>query len=307
MGNALIPIGPILLIAVWAARLCRGKPTTPAPPPGPGTRWVNRPIPAWLWAQLLYPFFAVVALATVPRLALWAVPTAFLYFPWMTARGAARAGWIGGARRLAALALFVCRKDRKGGPWLAAALGLCARRRHRERDAQRIIAALDALPAPVRGAALAARGLVAASRGQVEEARDLLRSIEHLDPRITPAVARKAARDWLAADAAARGDWQEAARLGCAPGPRSRAVRSLGLAARRLAGAPDAPGDLRLRLAWLSWPSGRRRITSGGVRPGSPSSRPLHPRQPPPAPRRDLRSWREHPSARPRWRPNRVA
>jgi hypothetical protein len=260
---AVIPIAPAVWVALWALRAANKGPGGPPPPEGPRTPLRRRHVPAWVWAQLAYPLLltwaASLARASGPLAAPLALLLALvLYLPWASSRAAARLGWIGGARQLARLAFFVLGRDRAGGPWLAAALALSRRRAHDERAAQVIVARLDSLFVPTRGAAIAARGLVAASRGHLDEARDLLASVAHLDPRLAPPVARKIARDWLLADAAARGDWPAAARLGRAPGPRSRAARLLGLAARRLAGAPDAPGDRALRLAWLLAPRRRR-------------------------------------------------
>lgn len=257
----MIPVAPLVWFAIWAMRR-RGGPASAPPPDGPATRLLQRSIPTWFWVHLLYPFLLAPVLILVRgavSMALVLAALTVLYFPWSWARLVARAGWIRGARLFGWLALFTCRKDRKGGPWLAAALALCARRRHDEKAAQRIAEGAARVPAPVRGATLAALGLVAASRGHREEARDLLRSIALLDPRITPAAARRVARDWLAADAAARGDWPEVMRLGEAPGPRSRALRFLSLAARRLAGTGKVPSDRWLRMAWILAP--RRRAT----------------------------------------------
>ncbi|HSM93913.1 MAG TPA: hypothetical protein VLT47_13605, partial [Anaeromyxobacteraceae bacterium] len=238
----MIPIGPLVGIAVWAAlRNREGGGTARGPAPdGPAATLAQRPVPSWFWAHCGY---AVVAAIALTQLGAWAAPPfVVLYAPWLLALGAARLGLVRPARLLGDLALFAFRKDPAGAPGFAGALALARRRVHDERWAARLVAGLDRLPVPVRGAALAARGLVAASRGHVEEARDLLGSVEHLDPRITPRPVRRIARDWLAADAAARGRWDEVERLARIAGPRSRAVRLLGLVARRLRGGGDAPG-----------------------------------------------------------------
>lgn len=255
MIPAIVPLVAMLLL-----RASRGRSEDPAPvrPDGPATPVLQRPIPAWVWMQLGYPLVLVIVRGAGGDAV--AIPLAVvLYLPWLLARGAARLGLALPARLLAWLARFTFSADPRGAGSLAAALALVHRRAHDEELARRLIARLDGLPGPVRGAQIAARALVAVSRGHADEARDLLRSVDHLDRRITPRAARGLAREWLAADAAARGDWPEVVRLACAPGVRPRRVRFLGLIGRRLAGGPGAPGDLRLRLAWLVTP--RRRAT----------------------------------------------
>lgn len=113
--------------------------------------------------------------------------------------------------------------------------------------------------APLGSGAIAAAAATAAARGDREGARALFRSVGALDPQASTEVAKHAAAEWLAADAAARGAWDEVVEIG---GDLLRAGRSAWLLAnvgKRLLGRPDAPGRHALLQSWLLAP--RRRHT----------------------------------------------
>ena len=97
----------------------------------------------------------------------------------------------------------------------------------------------------LRGAGIVALGLLAAEQDDRPAARALLRVIDSMDPKLCPDQATRVAREWLAADAAERGDWGEVRALSeGAPQGVSGTTRLLGLVA-----------DRRQRSAVLSTPA----------------------------------------------------
>src|SRR5690606_1070600 len=108
---------------------------------------------------------------------------------------------------------------------------------------------------------IVAAGLLAASRGDREGARDILLGAEDFEADVAPKAARQVANEWLVADAAARGDWIAVIRRGALPGQATAYTRFLARAAARIRGqaAPGeaVPTDLGLWLSWLLVP-GRR-------------------------------------------------
>ena len=159
-------------------------------------------------------------------------------------------------------------RDPVGGSVLAGALALLRRRPPREARIEELRALLS--DAPLRGAGVVAAGLLEAAAGDRRAARKLLLSIDDLDPEVVPPRARAIAIDWLVADAAREGRWDEVveqARLSPAP---CRTTRLLCECAQRLAGDWVAPGDLWR--AWLLAP--RRHITFSLVRRALAASAP---------------------------------
>ncbi|MGB8931962.1 MAG: hypothetical protein WCC48_12005, partial [Anaeromyxobacteraceae bacterium] len=100
----MIPIGPIIGLALWSA--LKNRPVgAPAPAPdGPAAPIHQRPVPPWFWAHCAFAVIAAIALTEVGLRA--APPLVVLYLPGLLARGAARLGLAGPARLLASLALF---------------------------------------------------------------------------------------------------------------------------------------------------------------------------------------------------------
>jgi len=111
---------------------------------------------------------------------------------------------------------------------------------------------------PLGDGEIAATALLAAARGDVVTARELLRSLTMI-VEDHPAV-RELAGEWLACDAAERGAWAElvgdAVRLRWPATPLTYLLE--GIAARR-AEAPGAPGAIELWARWALAP--RRRVT----------------------------------------------
>lgn len=111
---------------------------------------------------------------------------------------------------------------------------------------------------PLRGGAIAAAASVASARGDRGGARALFRSVRALDPRACTPFARHVASEWLAADAAERGAWEEVLAIGDDPAFAGPAARLLAGVAKRLLGRPGAPGRHALLRLWLLAPRRRR-------------------------------------------------
>lgn len=194
------------------------------------------------------------------------------------------AGLVRPSYYLSLLARASWERDRDGGKVVAAALALL----HRAHDP----ALATWLEGKIHGAAgaglggIVASGLLAASRGDRAGARDTLIGADAFDPDLAPVAARRAANDWLVADAAGRGDWITVMRRGVQPGQDTAYTRFLARAAARirgeaLAGEPN-PTDFGLWVSWL-WVPGRKYL-----RPlldqARAAPRVLHQRKPPPPP-----------------------
>jgi hypothetical protein len=104
-----------------------------------------------------------------------------------------------------------------------------------------------------------AAGLLAALRGERQQARCLLLIADARTQRFTPRKARAIARDWLVADAARSGDWREVIRLGRRGRLSVRWSYAMARIAERLIGDPHACRDWLLWLCFLMAP--RRRMT----------------------------------------------
>jgi hypothetical protein len=144
-------------------------------------------------------------------------------------------------------------RDPRGGATLAAAWALLRRRTFDAELASWVERRLgdggDGAGPPLRGAGIVAIGLVAAARGDLDGARTLLRSVRELDPLANPPAARRIALDWLVAEAASRGAWDEVAREGRHEGA-GRTATLMALVADRLLGRVPAAPAWRL---WLGW------------------------------------------------------
>lgn len=245
----------------------------------------SRDAPAPLrWLRVLRIVLLPVALGLCVALAggmLWAAPAlainAAVLLPWPLAR------WVLiplGLPRLAfwtvSIADWTFVADRRGGAALAGAWALC---RARERDDEaaawleerlneapapveegedpRKLRASDASFHPLRGAGIAAAAMLASYRGDLEGARALFESVAMLDERACPPVARRVAKRWLAADAAARGDWEKVAELSADGMVEGRDLGLLGAIARRLLDARAAIGEAPRWAAdvalWIYW------------------------------------------------------
>lgn len=200
------------------------------------------------------------------------VVLAALFMPWTVARSLLiPRGMPRAARWVASLSTRTWGNDTIGGGLVAAAWAVLRRQRHdpaapgqtsehaisatiawieRERDGQPMLRASHVL----------ATGLLAAARGDLESARLLLTSVTELAPNTTPRTVRALAREWLVADAAARGKWDLAALLAREPRAHSRTLRLLAAVSARLAGWDRASPPWLLWLLWLHAPHRRHTL-----------------------------------------------
>lgn len=225
----MIPVGPIILAVLAATRAASGEKVGPS-----GKGWF---LLQWWFA----PFFVLWGWMLVDAgHAPWGVALAalgvVLLVPWPLARaitiplGWPRATWV-----LAVLADWTWGLDRGGGAYCAAVIAF--RRRPTPQGAAFLVKREAKLVRP-GGALPAALGLLALHHGDVDGARALFATERHYDPWKTPRLARCIAREWLAADMAARGAWNE---LAAFDGGRSRACFFLARCARRLVAAATPP------------------------------------------------------------------
>jgi len=174
------------------------------------------------------------------------------------------------------LAAFVARRavpwlgqDRDGRAALAAAMAL-HRRRVIAVDLVAWVEARIGEAQPLAGAG----GLMRAARGDGDGARALLASVAWLAPGWSPSPAAAVAHEWLAAEAASRGDWALVRDL---PGPNTATGAFLRLVAARRLGEPVP--DARLRAAWRR---ARRRDALRPLLDTAPARAPAAPPSPPP-------------------------
>lgn len=136
-----------------------------------------------------------------------------LSFPWTLTRWVLiPLGWPRAAHRFGTMAMASWGGDPQGGAALAGVWALLHARNPSPEDRAWVETKLDACT-PLRGAGILAHGLLAASRGDLETARVLCRSVSLLDKRIAPRLARKLALEWCLADAAAHGRWRDVLEL----------------------------------------------------------------------------------------------
>lgn len=200
-------------------------------------------------------------------------------------RGVARLGLVRTAATLAHLCRGSFEHDRRGGVALAGALALLARKQHDERLATWLEGQLGK-PGGLGAAGVVAAGLIAASRGQRDAARDLMHNAGSFAAERAPQVARTLANEWLVADAAARGDWATVMRLGVRPDVMSPQTRFLAFAAARVRREPliGEPSATDAGLRWLWWRSPDHARNRPLLLQALASPRLLHPRRPPPPP-----------------------
>ena len=267
----MIPFGAIAA-GILAARMLAGRQggVVARPVRTPRARWM-----ILLWAIVL-PIWGILGLALVlggfTAAAGGVVGSALvlllpLFFPWAFARhvfvplGMPRAAYF----TVAALPDWAWMRDPRGGAVLAGAWALLRQRRPDATRADWLERKLSSATdhKALAGAGVAASGLLAAARGDLEGARAILTSVRLVDPKATPKAARRIALDWLLADAASRGHWKAVADLRLETDA-SRSVRLCADIARRLLGDALAPSKARIWLGWALAP--HRRATLPLVR-----------------------------------------
>jgi len=211
----MIPIGPIIwLVARGLQQKNRGG-GAPAKPIE-----VKPFVIVWVLAVLVE--LGVDALyGTTGTIVFFCLASPFL-FPWSVTRLVfIPLGWGHPALHLSKLAGLV-ENAKSAGPAFAAAAALSRSHRHDERLAERIVKMATrtdadvgklglrhypAQPASMNAAAVAALGFVAASRGDRDRARLLLRTALDFPRSRTPAAITRLCLDWLAAEAYDRRDY----------------------------------------------------------------------------------------------------
>ncbi|WP_428261706.1 hypothetical protein [Haliangium sp.] len=215
------------------------------------------------WCLLVVLTF-VMAVGVLLGQYLLAPPLAFglvALMPWTVTRFALiPLGLVGPSRWCSSLAGWTWNHDRRGGGLVAAAWALSRKRpSHPALPAliERVDDALRSATGAMQASQVLAAGLLAATRGDQASARAMLESVDEIGPNTTPRTVHALAREWLVADAAARGDWERVTELARGPRARTRATRLLGAVGARLSGGRGAG-----RWLWLRWLlSPRRRHT----------------------------------------------
>jgi hypothetical protein len=125
-----------------------------------------------------------------------------------------------------------------------------------------------------RGAMLLGEGLLLTLRGDLAGARSVLRAVDALHPAFTQPALRRIARDWLVADAAALGSWDEVIERGVRSPRKTRWSYAVGRMAQRLTGDVAAPHRVTLVALFIvaprriaTWSLLRRALKVPGARP----------------------------------------
>ncbi len=188
----------------------------------------------------------------------------YLLFPaWIARTVFAPLGFVRLACFTAALSRVEWRRDKPGGPAMIAAWALA----QQDKPWPSTIAWVEKKLAPagraLQGSGVVAFGLLEAAKGRLPEAREWLDSVLMFDPRVAPVQVRVVAAEWLATDAAARGDWKRVKAISDnKKWPGSSTLTLLGALAGRILGEA-LPTNAGLWFWWLLAP--RRMWTRGFV------------------------------------------
>lgn len=272
------------LLLVLSFRVSVSDDASRALDPGSGwarvTLWWTANVLAILFLGVMLPLrlFTIVVVLMLPVLLPWPFTRALLV----------PLGWVRATYHAARLSSLEWRRDRQGGAAFAGAWALLQQAEPSAADRRWLQAKIEQAPA-LTPAHLGALGLLAASRGDLEEARAFLGAVGLFDDRITDPLLLQRALDWLVADAAADGRWSEViAHTERAQELSPEALLVAGVA-RRIVGRPDAPSDEQLQLLWERVPFLRRPdrglLTLARRRsPAQATHTPLHPDTPSPGP-----------------------
>lgn len=277
----MIPVGAILAVVVLGLRALNAaqnrtdSPTTQAAAAvpisrGSSTFWQDSGAAGTIVFQLILGGTAMglisVGLETGSGVALTVGLIAFyLLFPaWIARSVLAPLGFVRLAYLTALLSRVEWRRDKPGGPALIAAWALA----QQEKPWPSTIAWVEQRLAPskkaLQGSGVVAFGLLEASKGRLEAAREWLDSVLMFDPRVAPPHVRVVAAEWLATDAAARGDWKRVKAIADnKKWPGSSTLTLLGALAGRMLGQ-SLPTNAGLWFWWLLAP--RRLWTRGFVK-----------------------------------------
>jgi hypothetical protein len=227
---------------------------------------LNVTITLWMFlVPACWAFFVYGIPARDPlRVAIGSVFVVLLFPWWVCRRVVIPLGLPRVAYAVAWLSRITWRSDRPGGPAFAAALALLRARRPSRKVIDLLERTLRRRERCLQPSGVAATALLEAAKGNLAEARALFESLGRFDERLLPPTLLRTAAEWLAAEAAAEGDWQRVYEEGVGGGARrSRAVSLLEAIARRVLGA-EGTSLLGLWMCWLIAP--RRWSTFAFVR-----------------------------------------
>jgi hypothetical protein len=247
-----IPFGAIAAALAASRAFRNGRPSSTSV--GAGLSILLRLVALIVWMVFLEGGPALAYLATAVFVPLM-FPVAFLVYV-LVPLGLPRVAYYFGR---ASLPILYAEEARAAGVFF----GTLAELRSKSDD-KRILEWLEnrlSAARPARGIALTAAGLLAAARGKREAARLLLTSVDDMQPGAgrPPGAVRRAARNWLVADAARSGDWMHVAKLARGGLSFQRWSYLMGAIASRLARLPNAASDAWLWVLWVIAP--RRRAT----------------------------------------------
>jgi hypothetical protein len=188
----------------------------------------------------------------------------YLLFPaWIARTILAPLGFVRLAYFTASLSRVEWRRDKPGGPAMIAAWALAQQDKPWPSSIAWVEKKLASRGKALQGSGVVAFGLLEAAKGRLPEAREWLDSVLMFDPRVAPVQVRVVAAEWLATDAAARGDWKRVKQIDDnKKWPGSSTLTLLGALAGRMLGAP-LPTNAGLWFWWLLAP--RRLWTRGFV------------------------------------------
>ncbi len=189
----------------------------------------------------------------------------YLLFPaWIARSVFAPLGFVRLAYFTAWLSRVEWRRDKPGGPALIAAWSLVQQDKPWPSTLAWVERRLSSSKKALQGSGVVAFGLLEAARGRHEQAREWLDSVLMFDPRVAPPQVRVVAAEWLATDAAARGDWKRVKAISeNRKWPGSSTLTLLGALAGRMLGEA-MPTNAGLWFWWLLAP--RRWWTRGFVK-----------------------------------------
>lgn len=276
----MVPVGAILVAVVLALRAVnaaqnrQGNPGTPAAAATPVSRgsstfWQDGSAGGTVLFQ-----FILWGLAGLVPLGLGSgdvgvlsggLVALYLLFPaWIARRLLAPLGFVRLAYFTAWLSRVEWRRDKPGGPALLAAWALAQQDEPWPSSIAWVEQRLAASKTALQGSGVVAFGLLEAAKGRLDSAREWLDSVVMFDPRVAPPQVRRVAAEWLATDAAARGDWKRVRAISDdRRWPGTRTLTLLGALAGRMSGDP-LPTNAGLWLWWMLAP--RRLWTWGFVR-----------------------------------------
>ena len=277
----MVPVGAIVAVVVVALRAvnaAQNRTSTPATPAaaatpisrGSSSFWQDSGAAGTLVFQLILSGMVMgligAGLETGSGTALsFGLGAFYLLFPsWIARTVLAPLGLVRLAYATSYLARVEWRRDKPGGPAMVAAWALAQQDKPSPSTIAWVEKRLTSATTALQGSGVVAFGLLEAAKGRHDSAREWLDSVLMLDQRVAPVQVRVVAAEWLATDAAARGDWKRVKAISDnRKWPGSRTLTLLGALAARMLGEP-LPTNAGLWFWWLLAP--RRLWTRGFVR-----------------------------------------